>query len=309
MAWAKSIAELIGNTPLLELTGVEKHLKLSAKLLAKLECKNPAGSAKDRPAYQMILDAEEKGLLPPGGTIIEPTSGNTGIALAAIAAAKGYRAIFTMPDSMSVERQKLLKAYGAQVVLTPGEDGMAGAIARAEALHASIPGSIIAGQFSNPANPQSHFETTGPEIWRQTEGMADALVAGVGTGGTITGAGKYLKSKNPAIHVAAVEPAGSPLLSGGKAGPHGLMGIGANFIPEALDRTVLDEVLPVTEQDAYAMARLVAAQEGVLIGISSGAALAAAVSIAKRDAFAGKNIVVVFPDGGERYLSTTLFGE
>ena len=309
MKWARSATELIGGTPLLELCNLQKELKLSAHILAKLECKNPAGSAKDRPAYYMILDAEEKGELSEGGTIIEPTSGNTGIALAAIAAARGYRAIFTMPDSMSAERQKLLKAYGAEVILTPGKAGMAGAIAKAEELKASIPGSIIPGQFDNPANPKAHFETTGPEIWQQTDGAVDALVAGVGTGGTISGTAKYLKQRKPGIRAVAVEPAGSPLLSGGAAGPHGLMGIGANFIPDALDRSVLDEVITAAEEDAYAMARLTASKEGVLIGISSGAALAAAVVLAKRPEFAGKNIVVVFTDSGERYLSTDLFGE
>lgn len=298
-----SMTELIGRTPLMRV----KSLSSRANILAKLEYFNPAGSAKDRPAMSMIRDYEEKGLLKPGGAVIEPTSGNTGIALAAICAQRGYRAIFTIPDTMSVERIKLLKAYGAQVVLTPGKEGMAGSVKKAEELKRAIPGSIIAGQFINRANPESHYETTGPEIWADTDGEIAAFVAGVGTGGTITGVGRYLHEKQPGTKVIAVEPAGSPLLSCGKAGPHGLMGIGANFVPEALDRSVIDDILTVSEAEAYEYARIMARREGVLVGISSGAALCAAVRLAETGDFDGKNIVALLPDGGERYLSTPLF--
>ena len=299
-----SAEQLIGNTPLLELTHIPG---LQARVLAKLERFNPGGSAKDRAAVAMLNDAEEKGLLPPGGTVIEPTSGNTGIGLALVAALRGYKAIIVMPDSMSIERQKLMTAYGAELVLTPGAEGMTGAIARAEALRASIPGSIIAGQFENPANAQAHFDTTGPEIWKDTDGNVDIFVAGVGTGGTVTGVGRYLKQQNPQIRVVAAEPAASPLLSGGKAGAHGLQGMGANFIPAVLDRTVYDAIMPVTEDQAYAAARLMARKEGILVGISSGAALHAALELAYKAENAGKTIVVLLPDTGERYLSTQLF--
>ncbi len=299
-----SAEQLIGNTPLLELTHIPG---LQARVLAKLERFNPGGSAKDRAAVAMLNDAEEKGLLPPGGTVIEPTSGNTGIGLALVAALRGYKAIIVMPDSMSIERQKLMTAYGAELVLTPGAEGMTGAIARAEALRASIPGSIIAGQFENPANAQAHFDTTGPEIWKDTDGNVDIFVAGVGTGGTVTGVGRYLKQQNPQIRVVAAEPAASPLLSGGKAGAHGLQGMGANFIPAVLDRTVYDAIMPVTEDQAYAAARLMARKEGILVGISSGAALHAALELASKAENAGKTIVVLLPDTGERYLSTQLF--
>ena len=299
-----SAEQLIGNTPLLELTHIPG---LQARVLAKLERFNPGGSAKDRAAVAMLNDAEEKGLLPPGGTVIEPTSGNTGIGLALVAALRGYKAIIVMPDSMSIERQKLMTAYGAELVLTPGAEGMTGAIARAEALRASIPGSIIAGQFENPANAQAHFDTTGPEIWRDTNGNVDIFVAGVGTGGTVTGVGRYLKEQDPRIRVVAAEPAASPLLSGGKAGAHGLQGMGANFIPAVLDRKVYDAVMAVTEDQAYAAARLMARKEGILVGISSGAALHAALELAAKAENAGKTLVVLLPDTGERYLSTELF--
>jgi len=299
-----SAEQLIGNTPLLELTHIPG---LQARVLAKLERFNPGGSAKDRAAVAMLNDAEEKGLLPPGGTVIEPTSGNTGIGLALVAALRGYKAIIVMPDSMSIERQKLMTAYGAELVLTPGAEGMTGAIARAEALRASIPGSIIAGQFENPANAQAHFDTTGPEIWRDTDGNVDIFVAGVGTGGTVTGVGRYLKQQDPRIRVVAAEPAASPLLSGGKAGAHGLQGMGANFIPAVLDRKVYDAVMAVTEDQAYAAARLMARKEGILVGISSGAALHAALELAAKPENAGKTLVVLLPDTGERYLSTELF--
>ena len=299
-----SAEQLISNTPLLELTHIPG---LQARVLAKLERFNHGGSAKDRAAVAMLNDAEEKGLLPPGGTVIEPTSGNTGIGLALVAALRGYKAIIVMPDSMSIERQKLMTAYGAELVLTPGAEGMTGAIARAEALRASIPGSIIAGQFENPANAQAHFDTTGPEIWKDTDGSVDIFVAGVGTGGTVTGVGRYLKQQNPQIRVVAAEPAASPLLSGGKAGAHGLQGMGANFIPAVLDRTVYDAIMPVTEDQAYAAARLMARKEGILVGISSGAALHAALELAYKAENAGKTIVVLLPDTGERYLSTQLF--
>lgn len=300
-----SAAQLIGNTPLLELVNLEKGL--NARILAKLESFNPGGSAKDRVALAMILDAEEKGKLVPGSVIIEPTSGNTGIGLASVASSRGYRCIIVMPDSMSIERQKLMTAFGAELVLTPGVLGMSGAIAKAEEMAKEIPGSFIPDQFNNPANPAAHYATTGPEIWRDTDGQVDIFVAGVGTGGTITGAGKYLKEKNPNIKVVAVEPASSPLLSGGKAGPHGLQGIGANFVPGVLDTAVYDEVIPVTEADAYAAGRALGKKEGVLVGISSGAALHAAIELAKRPDNKGKNIVVLLPDTGDRYLSTELF--
>ena len=300
-----SAAELIGGTPLLELKNFGKNLNV--RLLAKLECFNPGGSAKDRVALAMILDAEKSGKLTPGSVIIEPTSGNTGIGLAAVASSRGYRCIIVMPDSMSMERQILMTAFGAELVLTPGKDGMSGAIAKAEEMAASIPHSFIPDQFNNPANPSAHYATTGPEIWRDTDGQVDIFVAGVGTGGTITGVGRYLKEQNPNIKVVAVEPAGSPLLSGGKAGPHGLQGIGANFIPGALDTTIYDEVIPVTESDAYTAGRDLGRREGVLVGISSGAALHAALILASRPENAGKTIVALLPDTGDRYLSTEMF--
>ncbi|MBQ9015940.1 MAG: cysteine synthase A [Firmicutes bacterium] len=302
-----SVDQLIGGTPLLELTGIEKSEQLQAKIFAKLEYFNPAGSVKDRVARSIIDDAEASGRLSEGGTIIEPTSGNTGIGLAAIAAARGYRAIIVMPDSMSVERQLLMKAYGAELVLTPGAGGMAGAITKAEEIQAQTPGSIIAGQFVNPANPKAHFETTGPEIWEDLEGQVDILVAGVGTGGTLTGAGEYLKSKDANVQVVAVEPADSPLLSGGKAGPHPLQGIGANFIPEVLDREIYDEIITVSGGDAYHTANEIGCREGVLVGITAGAALWAGIQLAKRSENEGKHIVCILPDTGERYLSTPGF--
>ena len=307
MALVHSITELVGHTPLLALHRLSGHLP--GQVLAKLEYLNPAGSTKDRAALSMILDAEERGLLRPGGAIIEPTSGNTGIGLAAIGVPRGYRVILTMPDSMSVERRKLLAAYGAELVLTEGARGMAGAIARAEELRREIPGSILAGQFENPANPAAHYRTTGPEIWRDLEGRVDLLVAGVGTGGTLSGAGRYLKEKNPALEVVAVEPAASPLLSGGTAGPHGLQGIGANFVPENFDRSLCDRIVTVREEEAYAAARALARREGILVGITSGAALHAALTLAKEPGNAGKQIVAILPDTGDRYLSTPLFGE
>ncbi len=304
-----SLRELVGHTPLLEVSAFSRHYCPEATVLAKLECFNPAGSAKDRVALQMIQSAEEAGLLSPGGTIIEPTSGNTGIGLAAMGIARGYRVILTMPDSMSAERRALLRAYGAELVLTPGAQGMSGAIAKAEELAAALPGSWIAGQFENTANPLAHYRTTGPEIWHDTDGHVDIFVAGVGTGGTVSGTGRYLKEQNPAIQIVAVEPASSPLLSEGHAGPHGLQGIGANFVPDNLDRSLIDEVFPVTEEDAYAAARLLARTEGLLVGITSGAALHAAAQLAKRPENAGKVIVALLPDSGERYLSTPLFAE
>ena len=303
----ESVAELVGNTPLLELKNIEKEAGLQARLLAKLECFNPAGSIKDRVALSMILDAEEKGILKPGGAIIEPTSGNTGIGLAAISASRGYRAIIVMPDTMSVERQLLMTAYGAELVLTPGAKGMQGAIEKAEELKAENPGSIIAGQFENPANPKAHAETTGPEIWQDTNGRVDVFVAGIGTGGTVTGIGKYLKQQKPDVKVIGVEPANSPLLTQGRAGSHGLQGIGANFVPQVLDQSVCDSIVTVTEEQAYAAARLMGKKEGVLVGISSGAALHAAMEAAKKPDNAGKTVVVLLPDTGERYLSTELF--
>lgn len=303
-----NISELIGNTPLLRLNVVEKALGLEANIYAKVESFNPAGSAKDRVGLAMIKDAEEKGLLKPGATIIEPTSGNTGIGLAAAAASRGYKVILTMPDTMSVERRNLLKAYGAEVVLTEGAKGMAGSIEKANELAASIEGSFIPGQFDNPANAKIHYETTGPEIYRDLEGDVDFFVAGVGTGGTITGTGRYLKENIDKVKVIAVEPATSPLLSEGKAGPHGLQGIGANFVPSILDTDVYDEIITVTDEDAYDKGRLVAANEGFLVGITAGAALHAAIELAKRPENKGKNIVALFPDTGDRYLSTPMFG-
>ena len=302
-----SADQLIGKTPLLELTHLEEAEQLAATILAKLEFFNPAGSAKDRVALAMILDAEEKGLLTPGSTIIEPTSGNTGIGLAAVAAARGYKAIIVMPDSMSAERQILMGAYGAQLVLTPGCLGMSGAIAKAEELAREIPGSFIPDQFGNPANAKAHYDTTGPEIWTDTDGKVDIFVATVGTGGTITGTGRYLKERNPNIRIIAVEPAESPLLSGGKAAPHGIQGIGANFIPKVLDTAIYDDVMTVTTEESYAMGRKLGKTEGILCGISSGAALCAAVQLAKEPENAGKTIAVLLPDTGDRYLSTPLF--
>ncbi len=298
-----SIAQLVGNTPLLELG----NLNMPARILAKLECCNPTGSVKARAALAMILDAEERGILKPGGTIIEPTSGNTGIGLAAMAIPRGYRVIIVMPDSMSVERQQLMLAYGAELVLTPGKLGMQGAVDKANELFREIPGSFIAGQFYNPANVAAHVATTGPEIWEDTDGDVDIFVAGVGTGGTLTGVGQYLKEKNANIQVVAVEPASSPLLSKGIAGPHGLQGIGANFIPDILDTSVYDEVISVTEAEAYAAGKRLATTEGILAGISSGAALHAAMVVAARPENVGKTIVVLLPDTGDRYLSTALF--
>ena len=302
-----SVAELIGNTPLLELVNYEKNHQLKAKVLAKIEAFNPAGSAKDRIAKEMLDRAEREGKLDADTVIIEPTSGNTGIALAALAAARGNRTIIVMPDTMSIERRILMRANGAEVILTEGSKGMAGAIAKAEELAKDFPNSIIAGQFTNPANPAAHEATTGPEIWQATEGKVDILVAGVGTGGTLSGSGKYLKTQNPNIKVIAVEPAGSPVLSEGHSGAHGLQGIGAGFVPDTLDTEIYDEVLTVTEEDAFAAARELAAKEGVLVGISSGAALAAAARVAKRSENEGKTIVVILPDTGERYLSSDLF--
>lgn len=302
-----SVDQLIGGTPLLELKNLEKELRLKSRILVKLEYLNPAGSVKDRVARNMLDEAEKAGLLSPGAAIIEPTSGNTGIGLAAVAAARGYRLIIVMPDSMSVERRMLMSAYGAELVLSDGKLGMAGAIARAEELKAQLPGSIIAGQFTNPANPAAHYMTTGPEIWNDTDGELACFVAGVGTGGTITGTGNYLKEKNSAIHIAAVEPEGSPVLSGGRAGKHGLQGIGAGFVPEILDTGIYDEVITVSDEQAYEAARLLGRREGILVGISSGAALHAAIALAKRPEFEGKNIVVLLPDTGDRYLSTELF--
>ena len=304
-----AVEQLIGGTPLMELRNIEKEEGLDARLLAKLEYLNPAGSAKDRVALSMIEDAEKRGLLAPGGAIIEPTSGNTGIGLAAVGVPRGYRVVIVMPDSMSRERQLLMKAYGAELVLTPGEKGMSGAIQRAEELAKEIPGSFIPDQFSNPANAKAHRETTGPEIWADTDGQVDVFVAGVGTGGTVTGVGQYLKSRKGSVRIVAVEPAASPLLTEGRAGSHGLQGIGANFVPEVLDRTVLDEIIPVWEADAYDMGRKLGRREGVLAGISAGAALWAGIQLAKRPENRGKTIVVLLPDTGDRYLSTPLFAD
>ena len=304
-----SADQLIGHTPLLELTHLEKAEGLKAKILAKLEYFNPAGSAKDRVAKAMIDDAEAKGLLKEGSVIIEPTSGNTGIGLAAVAAARGYRTIIVMPDTMSVERRQLLKAYGAELVLTEGAKGMSGAIAKAEQLAKEIPGGFVAGQFVNPANPEAHRQTTGPEIWEDTDGKVDIFVAGVGTGGTITGVGEYLKSKNPNVKIVAVEPAGSPVLSGGKPGPHKVQGIGAGFVPQVLNTSVYDEIIPVENEDAFQIGRRIGSTEGVLVGISSGAAAWAALQLAQRPENEGKTIVALLPDTGDRYLSTELFGK
>ena len=301
--------ELIGNTPMVEVINIEKGLGLEARVLAKLEYFNPAGSVKDRVAKSMIEDAEEKGILKEGSVIIEPTSGNTGIGLASIAAVKGYRIILTMPETMSVERRNILKAYGAELVLTEGAQGMKGAIAKAEELAKEIPGSFLPGQFVNPANPETHRQTTGPEIWKDTDGQVDIFVAGVGTGGTLTGVGEYLKTKNEKIKVVAVEPAASPVLSEGKGGAHKIQGIGAGFVPEVLNTSIYDEILAVENEDAFAVGKLIAKKEGILVGISSGAALSAAIQLAKRPENKGKTIVALLPDTGDRYYSTPLFTE
>lgn len=305
----KAISDLIGNTPLVELTHIEEKEGLDSRVVAKVEFFNPAGSVKDRIAKKMIEDAEKAGKIKPGATLIEPTSGNTGIGIASVAAAKGYKAIMTMPETMSVERRNLLKAYGAKVVLTDGKTGMKGAIAKAKELAATIPNSFIPSQFENPSNPQAHYESTGPEIWKDTEGKVDIFVAGVGTGGTVSGTGKYLKDQNPNVKVIAVEPATSPVLSQGYAGPHGIQGIGAGFVPNTLDTSVYDEVFTVTNEQAYETGRLIAHNEGMLVGISSGAATYAAIQIAKRPENKGETIVVLLPDTGERYLSTPMFAE
>lgn len=303
----KNVTELIGNTPVVELSNLEKEVGLKAQLLAKVEFFNPAGSVKDRIAKRMIEKAEEQGLLKKGATIIEPTSGNTGIGLASVCASKGYKAIFTMPETMSVERRNLLKAYGAEIVLTPGSQGMKGAIAKAKELQESTPNSLIPSQFTNLENPQAHYETTGPELWEQTDGKIDIFVAGVGTGGTISGTGKYLKEKNPNIKIVAVEPEGSPVLSQGKAGPHGIQGIGAGFVPDTLNTQIYDEIITVTNENAYNTGRAIAQKEGLLVGISSGASVYAAIQLAKRPENEGKRIVALMPDTGERYLSTPMF--
>lgn len=305
----KGTLDLIGNTPLVEVTNIEKELGLEATVLVKLEYLNPAGSVKDRIAKAMIEDAEERGALKPGSVIIEPTSGNTGIGLASIAAAKGYRIILTMPETMSVERRNILKAYGAEIVLTEGTKGMSGAIAKAEELAKEIPDSFIPGQFANPANPAIHRNTTGPEIWRDTEGKVDILIAGVGTGGTLTGTGEYLKTQNPEIKVVALEPAGSPVLSEGRAGAHKIQGIGAGFVPQVLNTNIYDEIFKAENEDAFAAAKLLAKKEGILVGISSGAALHGAIKLAKRPENKGKTIVAILPDSGDRYYSTPLFTE
>lgn len=302
-----SVEELIGGTPLVRLHRLEQRYHLDCQIFAKLERQNPGGSVKDRAAVQMLDDAQERGILPPGSVIIEPTSGNTGIGLAMVCAVRGYRCIIVMPDTMSIERRKLMRGYGAELVLTPGAEGMQGAVKRAEELAAQIPNSFLPGQFSNPSNALAHYRTTGPEIWQDTDGRVDLLVAGVGTGGTITGVGRYLKEQNPSIHIIAAEPATSPLLSQGYAASHGIQGIGANFIPSVLDTQIYDEVIPVTDHDAMEASRMAGTTEGLLVGISSGAALWAAVSAASRPENIGKRLVVILPDTGERYLSTSLF--
>ena len=302
-----NVGELVGNTPLMELGNLARKEGLKARILAKLEYLNPAGSVKDRVGKAMIEAAEKEGKLKEGGVIIEPTSGNTGIGLAAVAASKGYQVILTMPETMSKERRNILKAYGAKIVLTPGEEGMAGSIKKAEELAGEIPDSIIAGQFENPVNPMAHYQTTGPEIWRDTEGAVDVFVATVGTGGTITGTGRYLKEQNPRIQVVAVEPAGSPVLSEGKSGPHGIQGIGAGFVPKVLDTGVYDQIITATEEESYAAAKELAKAEGIQVGISSGAALEAAMKLARSEEYEGKTIVVLLPDSGDRYYSTALF--
>lgn len=304
---ASNMTELIGHTPLLELARYTKRLQLPVRILGKLESRNPAGSVKDRIANAMIEDAEQKGILQEGATIIEPTSGNTGIGLSAVGAAKGYRVVLTMPDTMSVERRALLKAYGAELVLTPGAEGMKGAIAKARELAEQTPGAVVLGQFVNAANPRAHYTATGPEIWQDTDGNVDILVAGVGTGGTVSGTGRYLKERNPQVKVVAVEPSGSPVLSKGVAGSHKIQGIGAGFVPDTLDRSIYDEVVTVDNEEAFATAKAIAHLQGVLVGISSGAAVAAATQIARRPENKGKTIVVILPDTGERYLSTALF--
>ena len=304
-----NVGELVGNTPLMELGNLARKEGLKARILAKLEYLNPAGSVKDRVGKAMIEAAEKEGKLKEGGVIIEPTSGNTGIGLAAVAASKGYQVILTMPETMSKERRNILKAYGAKIVLTPGEEGMAGSIKKAEELAGEIPDSLIAGQFENPVNPMAHYQTTGPEIWRDTEGAVDVFVATVGTGGTITGAGRYLKEQNPRIQVVAVEPAGSPVLSEGKSGPHGIQGIGAGFVPKVLDTEVYDQIITATEEESYAAAKKLAKAEGIQVGISSGAALEAAMKLARSEEYEGKTIVVLLPDSGDRYYSTALFEE
>ena len=302
-----SIDQLVGHTPLLEFSHIEKENSLEAKVIAKLEYFNPAGSVKDRVACSILNEAEKSGKLLPGGTVIEPTSGNTGIGLAAVGVSRGYRVIIVMPDTMSIERIQTIKAYGAEIVLTEGAKGMSGAIAKAEELAKENPGSIVAGQFVNPANPKAHYESTGPEIWEDTDGKVDIFVAGVGTGGTITGVGKYLKEKNPGVKIVAVEPESSPVLSQGKAGPHKIQGIGAGFVPEVLDTKIYDEIIAVKNEDAFATGKNIGKKEGILVGISSGAAVWAAVELAKRPENKGKNIVVLLPDTGSRYLSTTMF--
>ena len=307
MAWCKSAEELIGKTPLVEVCNLEKELGLKARILCKMEYLNPAGSVKDRAAKFMLDDAEERGVLQPGATIIEPTSGNTGIGLASIAAVRGYQLILTMPETMSEERRNILKAYGAQLVLTPGNEGMAGAIKKAEELAKEIPGSFIPGQFVNPANAQAHYETTGPEIWEDSEGQVDLFIAGVGTGGTLTGIGRYLKEQKSGVKVVALEPKNSPVLSRGQSGAHGLQGIGGGFVPEVLDTDVYDEIYLATEEEAYETARLLAKKEGMLVGITSGAALSAAIAYAKKPEYEGKTIVALLPDSGDRYYSTPLF--
>ncbi|MBS6396840.1 MAG: cysteine synthase A [Clostridiales bacterium] len=307
MAVYKSAEQLIGNTPLVEVCNLERERKLQARVLCKMEYLNPAGSVKDRAARSMLDDAEARGLLKPGAVIIEPTSGNTGIGLASLAAARGYQLILTMPETMSEERRNILKAYGARVVLTEGSKGMAGAIARARELSGEIPGSFIPGQFVNPANARAHYETTGPEIWKDTEGQVDLFIAGVGTGGTLTGTGRYLKEKKPDVKVIAIEPVNSPVLSGGEAGAHGLQGIGGGFIPEILDTELYDEIYLAGEEEAYEAAKLLAEKEGMLVGITSGAALSAALSYAQKPEYAGKTIVALLPDSGDRYYSTPLF--